>query len=179
MYSYTALGTFYPVNPHPLPLRPRIATTQATSRETRSLKRGLSPMSREPLIASPAIKRTIRWPTIESTHRMRIKGDGDIAIKEVVFSADGTQFLVNCTCCLSSCGSQHLTPFMWLGDDKTVRIWNNKTRTEMAKLAYNSPVASVRWMNGDNGIVSLCDDGIVSKWSRTVRLASFDRRLPY
>ncbi|KAF7971452.1 hypothetical protein HWV62_21022 [Athelia sp. TMB] len=133
---------------HLLPSKPDAAVPQANSRESRGIKRTISPLSREPYAVRTTVQRTIRWPTIESTHRLRIKGDKDVAIKELSFSSDGSQFLVNC-------------------DDKTVRIWNNRSRTEMAKLAYNSPVISVSWMIGDTGIVSLCEDGIVSKWSRT------------
>lgn len=54
-------------------------------------------MSHEPKMVRPTTaKRSIQWPTIESTHRMRIKGDGDVSIKEIVFSSDGAQFVVNC-----------------------------------------------------------------------------------
>lgn len=49
-----------------------------------------------------------------------------------------------------------------------MRIWNNSIRIEVARLAHNSPVVSVVWMEGDGGIVSLGLDGIVSKWTRTV-----------
>lgn len=139
------------------------------------MKRGISPMSREPQVARPAIRRTIQWPTIESVHRTCIEGEGAVAIKEVVFSTDGSQFLVNCECCSTTTYCSSILA-IWLGDDKTVRIWNNQTRTEIAQLAYNSPVISAQWMTDDDGIISLCEDGLVSKWSCTVSLNSVDRR---
>lgn len=54
------------------------------------------------------------------------------------------------------------------GADKTIRIWNNRERTEIARLSHNSPVVTVSWMDGDTGVVSLGEDGIVSKWTRSV-----------
>jgi len=57
---------------------------------------------------------------------------------------------------------------LFQGDDQTIRIWNNRNHTEVARLAHNSPVVSVAWMQGDAGILSLGEDGIVSKWTRTV-----------
>lgn len=38
----------------------------------------------------------------------------------------------------------------------------------MARLSHNAPVVTVEWMEGDLGVVSLGEDGIVSKWTRTV-----------
>jgi len=43
-------------------------------------------------------KRSFLWPVVESTHRVRIKGDGDVGIKGIAFSSDGSQFVVNCEC---------------------------------------------------------------------------------
>jgi len=56
------------------------------------------------------------------------------------------------------------------GSDRTIRIWNNQKRREIARLSHNAAVVSVAWMDGDAGIVSLADDGMVSKWTRTVSL---------
>lgn len=58
-----------------------------------------------------------------------------------------------------------------LGADRTIRIWNNRNRAEIARLSHNAPVVAVAWMEGDTGVVSLGDDGIVSKWTRTVCVA--------
>jgi WD40 repeat protein len=54
------------------------------------------------------------------------------------------------------------------GNDRTIRIWNNRNHTEVARLAHNSSILAVAWMQGDAGIVSLADDGVISKWTRTV-----------
>lgn len=55
-----------------------------------------------------------------------------------------------------------------LGCDKSVRIWSNKTRTEVAKLAHNMQIIDVAWMDRDAGIVTLGENGIVSTWTRSV-----------
>jgi WD40 repeat protein len=52
--------------------------------------------------------------------------------------------------------------------DRSIRIWNNRDRAEIAKLMHNCPVVSVLWMEGDSGIISLGEDGLVSKWTRNV-----------
>ena len=56
------------------------------------------------------------------------------------------------------------------GYDKSVRIWNNKNRVETAKLAHNMQVTAVAWMERDAGVVTLGDNGIVSTWTRSVRV---------
>ncbi|KAG6873364.1 hypothetical protein C0995_016473 [Termitomyces sp. Mi166 len=53
------------------------------------------------------------------------------------------------------------------GNDRTIRIWNSRTRLEIANLSHNSPVLSVVWMEGDTGVVSLGEDGTISKWTRS------------
>ncbi len=55
-----------------------------------------------------------------------------------------------------------------IGADRTIRIWNNRNRAEIARLFHNAPVVAVAWMDGDAGVVSLGDDGIVSKWTKSV-----------
>ena len=52
--------------------------------------------------------------------------------------------------------------------DRSIRIWNNRERAEIAKLMHNCPLVSVLWMDGDSGIISLGEDGLVSKWTRNV-----------
>ena len=54
------------------------------------------------------------------------------------------------------------------GYDKSVRIWNNKARVEVAKLAHNMPVIAAAWMDRDAGIITLGDNGLVSTWTRSV-----------
>lgn len=76
---------------HPLPPKPSL-----TSRiSPRGVKRGVSPLTQELKTVRPA-KRSFQWPTVESTHRVRIKGDGDVSIQGIAFSSDGSQFAVNC-----------------------------------------------------------------------------------
>lgn len=40
---------------------------------------------------------------------------------------------------------------------------------ETARLAQNAPIMAVAWMSDDMGVVSLGRDGVISKWTRTVR----------
>lgn len=84
---------------HPLPVKPiplsRYSSNDSDrSSNSRGVKRGASPIL-DPAILRPA-KRVFKWPTIESTHRIRIKGDGDVSIKGIAFSSDGSHFVVNC-----------------------------------------------------------------------------------
>jgi hypothetical protein len=37
---------------------------------------------------------------------------------------------------------------------------------EVAKLSHSAGIINVSWMDGDAGVVSLAEDGIVSKWTR-------------
>lgn len=55
-----------------------------------------------------------------------------------------------------------------IGYDRTIRIWTNETHTELARLSHNSQIISVSWMDDDAGVVSLGEDGVVSKWTRIV-----------
>lgn len=61
-----------------------------------------------------------------------------------------------------------MTELLLTGADRTIRIWNNQNRAEIARLSHNAPVLAVAWMDADAGVVSLGDDGIVSKWARSV-----------
>ncbi|THG98048.1 hypothetical protein EW026_g4079 [Hermanssonia centrifuga] len=53
--------------------------------------------------------------------------------------------------------------------DKSVRIWNNKNHTEIAKLAHNMQVTAVSWMERDAGVVTMGENGIVSTWTRSAQ----------
>ena len=55
-----------------------------------------------------------------------------------------------------------------VGCDYTVRIWSNQSHSEMARLTHNASVVSVLWLTGDTGVVTLSEDGVVSKWIKTV-----------
>lgn len=56
----------------------------------------------------------------------------------------------------------------YLGADRSIRIWNAPHRVETARLAQNAPVLAVAWMIDDVGVVSLGQDGLISKWTRNV-----------
>ena len=57
------------------------------------------------------------------------------------------------------------------GADHTLRIWDNKQPpAEIASLQHTSPIVSVLWMENDKGVITLCQDGRISTWSRSVRL---------
>ncbi|KAG2360440.1 hypothetical protein BDR07DRAFT_1412417 [Suillus spraguei] len=92
-------------------------------------------------------KRTHPWPTQESMYSTRIKSDSDAGVREIVFSSDGERMAVVC-------------------HDRTIRIWSVSNRVETARLAQNSPILSVAWMADDNGIITLGQDGMISKWTR-------------
>ena len=59
-----------------------------------------------------------------------------------------------------------------VGADRTLRIWNNVKRAEIARLSHNSPIVNVNWLEGDIGVVTLGEDGIVGKWTRMVSIAT-------
>ncbi|KIK54493.1 hypothetical protein GYMLUDRAFT_206476 [Collybiopsis luxurians FD-317 M1] len=139
----------FSVNPplqlvHPLPPKPVVSPlqTRGTKRERPS-----SPSS-DTVEAMRKHKRMFRWPTLESNYSIYLKGEGDLNIVGISASSDGGLLALNCA-------------------DKTIRIWNNQTRTEMARLSHNAKVTSVLWLEDDGGVVSLGEDGMISKWART------------
>ena len=82
---------------HPLPVKPvplyRCSSDEsAQSSNSRGVKRGGSPLLDTE--GFRPTKRVFKWPTIESTYRMRI--EGDVSIKGIMFSSDGSHFVVNC-----------------------------------------------------------------------------------
>ncbi|KAG6332308.1 hypothetical protein ID866_6780 [Astraeus odoratus] len=92
-------------------------------------------------------KRSYPWPVYEPLYSTRIRSDDDVAIRQIAFSSDAERFAVIC-------------------NDRTIRIWNTLHRTEIARLAQNAPVLAVAWMTDDVGVVSLGQDGLISKWTR-------------
>ncbi|KAF5379907.1 hypothetical protein D9757_007225 [Collybiopsis confluens] len=93
-------------------------------------------------------KRAFRWPTLESNHSIFLRGEGDLSIVGISGNSDGSLLALNCA-------------------DRTIRIWDNQARAEMARLSHNARIANVLWLDNDAGVVSLGEDGIVSKWART------------
>jgi WD40 repeat protein len=135
--------------------------------DSKGKKRAMSMTSSDVGSTRPR-KRAHPWPIQESMYSTRIKSDGDAGVKEIVFSSDGERMAVVCS----------FLPFLFLlllganllnvGHDRTIRIWSAPNRIETARLAQNSAIASVAWMADDNAIITLGQDGVVSKWTRNV-----------
>ncbi|CAL1703375.1 unnamed protein product [Somion occarium] len=141
-----------PITPtHPLPPKPS-AFPNDHSRATWSPRQGVKRMaSLEPISPQDNKQNSMfSWPTIEGTHTSRVKGEEEIAITSIVFNSDGTLFALTCS-------------------DRTVRIWNNRTRLEIARLGHTMSVLAVAWLDHDSGVVTLGDNGIVSTWTRNVQ----------
>ncbi|PBK87540.1 WD40 repeat-like protein [Armillaria gallica] len=92
-------------------------------------------------------RQKFKWPTIKCLHSVALKGKSDIAIKMIAIAPDGVYAAVTC--------------------NRTTRIWNAQTRAELAQLAHGAAVVSVVWIEGSSGIITLQEDGVVSKWIRT------------
>ncbi|KAF8352224.1 WD40-repeat-containing domain protein [Amanita rubescens] len=88
-----------------------------------------------------------KWPVLKNDYSAILDGEGDLAVQTIAFSSDGSHFALACA-------------------DKTLRIWNNIKRAEIARLSHNSPIVNVTWLEGDIGVVTLGEDGIVGKWTR-------------
>ncbi|KAI0047041.1 WD40 repeat-like protein [Auriscalpium vulgare] len=52
------------------------------------------------------------------------------------------------------------------GADNTIRVWENTTYTEVARLPHASPVVTAVWMAEDVGILALCENASIIKWTR-------------
>ncbi|KAL0947583.1 hypothetical protein HGRIS_013672 [Hohenbuehelia grisea] len=148
--SASANGTSGPPPPkaHPLPPKPPPTTTPPPPprKNTRGTKRAADDSVE--VERARKKRRVFIWPTIESMFHSTLRGDEVISIKGISFSHDGTQFAVCCS-------------------DKTIRIWRSHGRIEIARLSHNTDIVSVVWMKSDKGIVSLTDDGVISKWVKT------------
>ncbi|KAI5117252.1 hypothetical protein M0805_006415 [Coniferiporia weirii] len=81
------------------------------------------------------------------TAQIKMSGSGrEVGVRSIVFSATGALFAVVCR-------------------DNTVRIWDDATCTEIAKLAHSASVVSVVWLEGDKSVASMGTNGVVSKWT--------------
>lgn len=69
--------------------------------------------------------------------------------------------------------------FSNIGHDRTIRIWSVSNRVETARLAQNSPISSVAWMPDDNGIITLGQDGMISKWTRNASVDALGREVDF
>ncbi|EKM56030.1 uncharacterized protein PHACADRAFT_257049 [Phanerochaete carnosa HHB-10118-sp] len=111
----------------------------------RGVKRAASPTPETP---EARRAKAFQWPTSNGLHSVKLKGDDDVGVRSITYCSDGGLFAVIC-------------------NDKSVRIWSNKSRTEIAKLAHNMHITSVAWMDRDSGVVTLGENGIVSTWTRS------------
>ncbi|KAK2460668.1 hypothetical protein APHAL10511_007138 [Amanita phalloides] len=87
------------------------------------------------------------WPVCRHDYSANLNGEGNLAVQAISFCSDGSHFALSCA-------------------DRTLRIWNNIKRAEIARLSHNSPIVNVTWLEGDIGVVTLGEDGIVGKWTR-------------
>ncbi|KAK0502723.1 WD40-repeat-containing domain protein [Armillaria luteobubalina] len=143
-YSATPIPVQLPVH-HPLPPKP--AQSQGCG-SVRGVKRERVPSpDLHDYERSKKSRQRFKWPTIKCLHSVALKGKGDIAVKAIAISPDGMYAAVTC--------------------NRTTRIWNAQTRAELAQLSHGAPVVSVVWIEGSSGIITLQEDGVVSKWIRT------------
>ncbi|KAJ7042129.1 hypothetical protein C8F04DRAFT_117410 [Mycena alexandri] len=125
---------------HPLPSKPPPSIALP-----RGIKRDRPP---SPAASSIARAQERRWPTIGVMHSNTLKGDGDLGIRRIAFNSDGSCFALYCR-------------------DRTLRIWDNKPpRGEIARLAHNSQVVALAWLDNDAAVMSLAEDGVLGKWTR-------------
>lgn len=50
--------------------------------------------------------------------------------------------------------------------DCSIRIWDNVTYSEVARLPHSSTVVSSQWMDDDAGVLALYSDGALMRWTR-------------
>ncbi|KAG6849085.1 hypothetical protein H0H93_011394 [Arthromyces matolae] len=100
----------------------------------------LTPRKRQKLL--------FKWPTVLSQYSAQLTGGPQPGVRNISFSSDGAFFAISC-------------------HDRTIRVWDGHKREEIANLSHNSGVTAVAWMDGDAGVVSLTEDGLVSKWTRS------------
>ena len=77
---------------HPLPPKPVLAVNTVVP--TRGLKRERLPSPSADL--SWRRRRNLRWPTVNCNHSIGLKGDGELAIRNISFSSDGGHFALSC-----------------------------------------------------------------------------------
>ncbi|KAH8114093.1 hypothetical protein DFH11DRAFT_1595736 [Phellopilus nigrolimitatus] len=83
----------------------------------------------KPLQAAAAAQRSLNMG-LSTIKTAQIKMGREPGVRNIVFNQTGNFFAVICR-------------------DNTVRIWDNSTCTEIAKLAHSASVVSVAWLDGD------------------------------
>ncbi|KAJ7221653.1 WD40-repeat-containing domain protein [Mycena pura] len=137
-----------PTLTHPLPVKP-----PPSASVSRGAKRERPPSD---LWTAPGIVRIRKrnWPTAERTRSDLLKGDGDLGILSIAFNVDSSCFALICR-------------------DRTLRIWNNKAQAEVAQLPHNSAVVGMAWLDEEEDVMSLTEDGELGKWVRMGRKADW------
>ena len=158
--------------PHPLPPKPAAFSGQAAG--SYSPRTGAKRMGSPIPTVDQKLKTGFSWNTGDPIFSVKIKGEGDTGVRTITFNSDGTQFAVACKCGSLFSGSFRLS-VECVGYDKTVRIWDRRTRQEKAKLGHNMQVLAVAWMDHDSGVITLGDNGILSAWTRNVSFSLFTR----
>ncbi|KAJ7611633.1 hypothetical protein FB45DRAFT_940536 [Roridomyces roridus] len=92
-----------------------------------------------------------KWPTVQRLHSEKLPGDGDVGIRKMAFNPGGSFIALHC----------------W---DRTLRIWNNTGRFEIARLENSSQVAAFAWLDGEDAVLTLLENGVLGKWLK--RLSS-------
>ncbi|KAI0059139.1 WD40 repeat-like protein [Artomyces pyxidatus] len=126
------------------PRRPSLGSTPASG-----VKRKVSsPLPDTPVESQTPVKRKppSYWPTVSPVQSRYVKGE-DVGIRGIAFNSTGTLFAVNCRDC-------------------TIRIWDNTLHTEIARLPHPTPVVAAVWMEEDVGVLALCENGFIIKWTR-------------
>jgi hypothetical protein len=76
---------------HPLPPKPVLAVNTVTPNRGVKRERPTSPTT-----DLRRRRRNLRWPTVDCTHSVGLKGDGELAIRRISFSSDGCHFALSC-----------------------------------------------------------------------------------
>ncbi|KAI0303522.1 hypothetical protein B0F90DRAFT_1711649 [Multifurca ochricompacta] len=111
-------------------------------------KRKASPPRTEPavLLEIPP-KRTppSTWPTVSPIRCVAMQGD-PVAVQGITFNRTGKLMAVT--------------------RRYTIRVWDNVTYSEVARLPHSTTVVSAQWMDDDAGVLALCADGALVRWTR-------------
>jgi len=112
-------------------------------------KRKASPPRMDPFVQleiPPKRPQPSTWPTVSPIRCVVVQGE-HVAIRGVTFNRTGKLMAVTCADC-------------------TIRVWDNATYSEVARLPHSSVVVSAQWMDGDAGVLALCMDGALVRWTR-------------
>ncbi|KAI0261072.1 hypothetical protein BC834DRAFT_1035067 [Gloeopeniophorella convolvens] len=86
------------------------------------------------------------WPAVSPIRCAAVQGD-NISIRSIAFDRTGNLLAVVCS-------------------DMTIRVWDNTTCSEVARLPHQSMIIAALWMEEDAGVLVLCADGALVRWSR-------------